>query len=134
MSILASNEAAPHAETSAFGDALPVRFRPRRRTLPEILQEQAELYRERRLAVFDDIAWTSREGLEFSGRAGALLVSAGVGPGDRAANFCSNSPELLAMFLGCAWISAILVPINTASRGEQLMSCSRRFHCSIPMR
>jgi carnitine-CoA ligase len=33
---------------------------------------------------------------------------------------CSNRPEFLQVYLGCAWLGAIVVPINTALRGSQL--------------
>jgi crotonobetaine/carnitine-CoA ligase len=120
MAMKKQNEAAPGAETIAFIEALPVRFPASRRTLPHILTEQAGQYGERPLAVFDDVAWSYADGLDMAGRAGALLASAGIGQGDRVAIFCSNRPEFLAMFLGCAWIGAVMVPINTASRGAPL--------------
>eukprot|EP01035_Chromulina_nebulosa_P045216 gene45216-biopygen31176 len=111
---------AADALTLAFIDQLADRFPPPRRVLPEILTEQAERYGDRRLAVFGDQSWTYRQTLEIAGRAGGLLRSAGIGPGDRIGIFCSNRPEFLAIFLGCAWIGAVMVPINTASRGAQL--------------
>jgi crotonobetaine/carnitine-CoA ligase len=43
-----------------------------------------------------------------------------VKPGDRVALLCSNRVEFLAVYLGCVWLGAIAVPINTASRGVQL--------------
>jgi crotonobetaine/carnitine-CoA ligase len=105
---------------NAFIDELPVRFGPARRTLPVILAEQAERYGDRRLAVFGEESWTYADTLDMAGKAGALLVSAGIAAGDRVAIFCSNRSEFLAIFLGCAWIGAVMVPINTASRGAQL--------------
>ena len=44
----------------------------------------------------------------------------GVKAGDRVAIMCGNRPELLLTILGCGWLGAIAVPINTASRGAQL--------------
>lgn len=79
--------------------------------------EEAEALR---LAVFSDRVWTYRDGPVIAGRAGPLLLSAGVKTGDRVAIFCSNRLEFLALFLGCGWIGAALVPINTALRGAQL--------------
>jgi carnitine-CoA ligase len=101
-------------------DNLPVRFGPARRTMAIILAEQAERYGDRRLAVFGEESWTYAETLDRAGKAGALLASAGIAAGDRVAIFCSNRSEFLAIFLGCAWIGAVMVPINTASRGGQL--------------
>ena len=33
---------------------------------------------------------------------------------------CGNRAEFIESFLGCAWLGAVAVPINTASRGPQL--------------
>jgi crotonobetaine/carnitine-CoA ligase len=52
--------------------------------------------------------------------AGGVLVNHGIRPGDRVALMSSNRVELLDLILGCAWVGAIAVPINTAARGEQL--------------
>jgi crotonobetaine/carnitine-CoA ligase len=43
-----------------------------------------------------------------------------VSTGDRVAIICGNRLELLLTVLGCGWLGAIAVPINTASRGAQL--------------
>ncbi len=43
--------------------------------------------------------------------AGALRAR-GVGPGDRVALLCRNRAEFLEVVLGCAWIGAIVVPLN----------------------
>ena len=48
------------------------------------------------------------------------MAAAGTKPGDRVAIMCGNRAELLLTILGCAWLGAIAVPINTASRGAQL--------------
>lgn len=48
------------------------------------------------------------------------LAAAGVKRGDRVAMLCSNRIELLDAILGCAWLGAIAVPLNTAARGPQL--------------
>src|SRR6185436_3898581 len=45
---------------------------------------------------------------------------AGIRTGDRVALMCSNRPEFLEIYLGCAWMGAVTVPINTALRGIQL--------------
>jgi carnitine-CoA ligase len=53
-------------------------------------------------------------------RTAGTLQAAGVGPGDRVLSFAGNRVELLDTFLACGWLGAVLVPINTASRGPQL--------------
>lgn len=51
--------------------------------------------------------------------AGAFRAS-GIGRGDRVAIMAENRIEMLDAFAACSWLGAILVPINTASRGPQL--------------
>lgn len=57
---------------------------------------------------------------EAVARAAGALRAAGVGPGDRVVYVSGNRLELLDAFLACGWLGAVLVPINTASRGPQL--------------
>jgi carnitine-CoA ligase len=52
-------------------------------------------------------------------RAGGL-AAAGIAPGDRVAMMSENRLEPLELFLACAWLGAVYVPINTALRGDQL--------------
>lgn len=90
------------------------------RSLPRLLELQAERYGARDLVAFEDVRW-SFEGARAiaAGWAGAL-AAAGVAAGDRVALISSNRPEFLQVFLGCAWLGAVAVPINVASRGLQL--------------
>ena len=53
-------------------------------------------------------------------RRAAALRAAGVGRGDRVALMCGNRIEFLETFLGCGWLGAVGVPINTASMGPQI--------------
>lgn len=48
------------------------------------------------------------------------MRAAGVAQGDRVAIMCGNRAELMEAVLGCGWIGAIAVPINTASMGPQI--------------
>ena len=51
--------------------------------------------------------------------AGALAAH-GVKRGDHVALLCTNRIEFMEIVLGCGWLGAVVVPINTASRGLQL--------------
>ena len=99
---------------------LPSRLPPDERTLPCMLRRQAALYGHRRLVEFAGQAWGFADTLEMAARFGGTLHAAGIGPGDTVAVICGNRPELLQVYLGCGWIGAVTVPINTASRGAQL--------------
>jgi crotonobetaine/carnitine-CoA ligase len=89
-------------------------------TLPRLLERQAAAYGAKTL-----VRWGAEErSFEVmrdaaAGMAGAL-AEAGIGPGDRVALISENRVEVLDLWLGCAWRGAVLVPINTALRGEGL--------------
>src|ERR1051325_319266 len=95
-------------------------FPAQERTLPAMLRRQAARFADRRLLVTGDSAWTYADTLAIAGRAAATLAQAGIKPGDAVAILCGNRSEFMQAYLGCAWLGAIAVPINTASRGAQL--------------
>jgi crotonobetaine/carnitine-CoA ligase len=99
---------------------LPSRLPPAERTLPHMLRRQAALYGGRRLVEIGAQAWSFVETLEMAARFGGTLHAAGIERGDHVAVMCGNRRELLQVYLGCGWIGAVTVPINTASRGVQL--------------
>ena len=89
-------------------------------TLPSLLVEQAARQGER--------LWVQAPGgsLRFcdapahAASWAARLASAGVARGDRVGLMAGNRQEFLSIVLGCGWLGAVVVPINTASRGMQL--------------
>jgi crotonobetaine/carnitine-CoA ligase len=93
-------------------DALP----PRERTLPVMLQRGVECA----LLAIGGTAWSARDACDAAAGRGAALRSAGVARGDRVLLMCGNRVECLEAFLGCGWIGAIAVPVNTAAMGPQL--------------
>jgi carnitine-CoA ligase len=92
------------------------------RTLATVLSAQAAdhpdklLIRELETGVERTISETCERAAGFASR----LVEAGVQAGDRVAIISANRIELLETWLGCGWLGAISVPINTASKGTQL--------------
>jgi carnitine-CoA ligase len=95
-------------------------FAPADRTLPAMLTRQAERFAQKRLVMAGGTTWTYADTYEAAARCAGTLRSAGIQPGDRVAIICSNRIEFLEIVLGCAWLGAIAVPINVASRGPQL--------------
>ncbi len=95
-------------------------FPPSDRILSTILMRQAERYGDRILLVAGATHWTYAQTAAIAAASAQTLIDAGVKPGDRVALMCSNRPEFLQLYLGCAWLGAIVVPINTALRGFQL--------------
>ena len=95
-------------------------FPPSERTLPKMLARQAKRHGARRLVTVGGRSLTFAETEAAAAGYAAALAAAGVSAGDRVAIMCGNRLELLLTVLGCGWLGAIAVPINTASRGAQL--------------
>jgi crotonobetaine/carnitine-CoA ligase len=95
-------------------------FAPADRSVAVMLQAQARTFGVKPLVQAGETSWSFAEAPELAARSAGRLSAAGVGQGDRVALICENRPEFIEVFLGAAWLGAILVPINTASRGLQL--------------
>src|ERR1043166_7118195 len=95
-------------------------FPAQERTRPAMLRRQAARFADRRLFVTGDSAWTYADTLAIAGRAAAALTQAGIKSGDAVAILCGNRSEYMQAYRGCAWLGAVVVPINIASRGAQL--------------
>lgn len=89
------------------------------RSIPALLTRRAALG-DKPLVIFGDTRFGYGEMAARAAAAGALLRDAGVARGDRVAIFCGNRIAFLDLFLGCAWIGAVAVPINHFARGPQL--------------
>lgn len=63
---------------------------------------------------------TYGEQLVRAEQAAAALASLGVEPGDAVAFMLPNCLEFLDLWFGCALLGAVLVPVNTALKGEGL--------------
>ncbi len=110
-----------HVEMTVAGPAaLAEAFSPEDRTLPALLERQTARYGTRTLFVAGDVAWTYAQTRDMAARFAGTLRAAGIQAGDRVAVMCSNRVEFMQVYLGCAWLGAVAVPINTASRGAQL--------------
>ncbi|MEW5420747.1 ATP-dependent acyl-CoA ligase [Amorphus sp. 3PC139-8] len=95
-------------------------FPPEARTVPQMLARQAETYGDQALFRCGDVAISFADALVDAKRYAALFAETGVERGDRVALISGNAPEFVRLFLGLAWLGAVSVPINTASRGFQL--------------
>lgn len=93
---------------------------PSEKTLPELLQKRARTHGDRLLFSDRKVEWTANEAIRHAGGRASALAACGVSKGDRVALLCTNRAEFMEVVLGCAWLGAIVVPINTASRGAQL--------------
>jgi carnitine-CoA ligase len=100
--------------------SLPDLFSPVERTLPKMLARQAEKFGGRRLVAIGGTSLSFAETAAAAASYAGALAAAGIRPGNRVAIMCGNRAELLLAILGCSWLGAVAVPINTASRGAQL--------------
>jgi carnitine-CoA ligase len=95
-------------------------FSPAERVLPTMLLRQAKRNPDKALVSAGDDMLTYAQACDTAARTASALQSAGIRAGDRVALICSNRIEFIEVLLGCAWLGAVLVPINVASRGPQL--------------
>src|ERR1700742_1898292 len=93
---------------------------PMDRTLPAMLRSRAQADPDRALVTIGATTWTAARACQIAARRGGSLRDARVQRGDRVAALCGNRQELLELVLGCGWIGAVLVPINTAAMGPQI--------------
>jgi carnitine-CoA ligase len=98
----------------------PILFPPRERTLPAMLTARAERFGDKPLVTASGKTLSFRQARDIAARFAGTFAAAGIRPGERVALICGNSAEFVAVMLGVAWLGAVLVPINTGSRGPQL--------------
>lgn len=91
------------------------------RTVPALLRLRAERMGDAPLFSDRNTHYTGQQTVQAAAASASRLSRAGIKRGDRVALLCTNRHEFLDMVLGCGWLGAIVVPINTASRGR---SCS----------
>lgn len=99
---------------------LPQAFAPRERTLPVMLERQAGRYGARPLFTCGGETWSFAKARDIAAGMAGAFAAAGLRRGDRVAILCSNRPDFMRAFLGCAWLGLVAVPINAAVRGPQL--------------
>ena len=85
-----------------------------------MLRRAADRFGERPLVTLAGVSWSHRQTAGIAARRAAALGAAGIARGERVALMCSNRSEFLETFLGCGWLGAVSVPINTASMGPQI--------------
>ncbi|WP_217548143.1 AMP-binding protein [Streptomyces sp. GbtcB6] len=89
-------------------------------TVPELVEAAAERYGDRPFLRVGRTARTYAETREAAAGMAGALAAQGCRPGDRVAALLGNRVELVDLFLGCAWLGAVAVPLNTALRGRSL--------------
>jgi crotonobetaine/carnitine-CoA ligase len=85
------------------------------------LEENAREFPERECAVFEDgERWTYKRALEEAYKAANHLSNLGIKRNETVLVFLDNSQHWLRAWWGIASLGAILVPVNTAYKGEML--------------
>jgi carnitine-CoA ligase len=79
----------------------------------------------------DDVAYTFGEIALRSRATGSALLDLGVRPGEAVALFLESCIELVDVWLGCAAIGAVSVPINIANRGDFLVHQLRNSQSAV---
>lgn len=90
------------------------------RTLTEILRIQSALG-EKPLAQTGNKTLSYGDAPDIAALYAGKLASVGVLPGARVLTFMSSCIEQVQLWFGASWAGAIMVPVNTAIRGEQLI-------------
>jgi len=93
---------------------------PRTLTLPALLEQRAAELGGKPLLRVGAVTRSYQQARDSAARMAAALAARGVGRGDRVAALCGNRIELMDLILGCGWLAAIVVPVNTALRGSSL--------------
>jgi len=93
---------------------------PAERTVQGALARGVERWGDRPLLRHGGVERTYAGMEEAVARMAGTLREAGVGPGDRVLFVSGNRVEVLDAYLACGWLGAALVPVNVASRGDQL--------------
>lgn len=96
------------------------RIPPRERTLPALLERQAAAFGSKTFLRVGESRRSFSEMRESIARLAGGFADAGVRHGDRVAIMAENRLEVIDTWFACAWLGAILVPFNTATRGSQL--------------
>ena len=90
------------------------------RTVPRLLQRQAERFGARPLVSLPGGDWVHADAAARAAARAGALQAAGVRRGDRVAVMAGNRIEVLETVLACGWMGAVAVPVNTASMAAQI--------------
>ncbi|MFD6288343.1 AMP-binding protein [Streptomyces sp. NPDC060205] len=91
-----------------------------RMTLPGLVDAAAAHHGERAFLTLDGTVRTYAQTRTAAATTAGALAARGCRPGDRVAALLSNRVELVDLVLGCAWLGAVVVPLNTALHGRLL--------------
>jgi fatty-acyl-CoA synthase len=90
------------------------------RTLPQLLQRSVENWGTRTALITMEERWTYREFADRVDRTARALVAMGVGKGSRVGLLMQNLPEWFELAFAATGLGALLVPVSTFSKQDDL--------------
>jgi fatty-acyl-CoA synthase len=91
-----------------------------KRTIGSLVDDRATLDAERTALVFEGRQWTFAELAKDVDAVARGLIDLGIGPGDKVSLWMMNRPEWIHAALAVMRIGAVLVPINTRLRTDDV--------------
>ncbi|MFE1109087.1 AMP-binding protein [Streptomyces rochei] len=91
-----------------------------RMTIPGLVDAAAAHHGERLFLTIDGTRRTYAQARTAAATMAGALAARGCRSGDRVAALLSNRVELVDLVLGCSWLGAVVVPLNTALHGRLL--------------
>lgn len=91
-----------------------------KRVLGQLPTDAAHRWGSREALVFKDRRWTWSEFSEEVDRAAKALIAIDVQPGEKVALWMNNKPQWLFLMYAVAKVGAVLVPLNTRYRTEDI--------------
>ena len=101
-------------------DAFKTEFAPNDRSIGRVLERRRDAFGEKPFLVIGDVDYSVDDIIRRAGEAAHRLRAVGIVENDRVVIISANRIEFFDLFLGCCWLGAISVPVNTAARGPQL--------------
>lgn len=89
-------------------------------TIPGLLDAAAGEFGERPFLRVGEVTRTYAQTRTAAATMAGALAERGCRPGDRVAVMADNRIEVVDLILGCAWLGAVLIPLNTGLRGGGL--------------
>jgi crotonobetaine/carnitine-CoA ligase len=102
-------------------------------TIPGLLDAAAGEFGERPFLRVGEVTRTYAETRTAAATMAGALAERGCRPGDRVAVMAGNRIEIVDLILGCAWLGAVLIPLNTGLRGGGLRQVLRAAEPQFPL-
>ena len=94
-------------------------------TIPGLIEAAAAEFGDRPFVRVGEATRTYAQACATAAATAGALAERGCRPGDRVAVMARNRVEFVDLILGCAWLGAVLVPLNTGLRGSGLRQVLR---------